>query len=217
MNSLAQFLTRRRGAPKHGSDEQPAMPANAAPSPDSPVGAPLAAPVLAADIRDYAEAMRLQGPSFTPGAGSLANAQPFTAAAPPFPVAQGSHARTGWRHVPQSGELLQRVLDGIQAIPLSRAGQFTADLQKAKDGGLPVFRATVVKCGFCDLDEEYLVPPLAMHGTQAWTKLAEEIDNRFDATQAELGGTIAEQDRYEARRRVAADAAIALGYPGGTL
>jgi hypothetical protein len=150
MNSLAQFLTRRRGAPKHGSDEQPAMPANAAPSPESPVSAPLAAP------------------TFTPTALNLANTREFTV--------HGTHARTAPRHVQQDGSTLLRVRNALRDLPdapLSRADRFAADMRSPRKGGLPVFRYVASRTtglGFCSLNEDYL--PLAVPGAPSAALLA---------------------------------------------
>jgi hypothetical protein len=201
MNSLAQFLTRRRGAPKHGSDEQPAMPANAAPSPDSPVSMPLAAP------------------TFTPTALNLANTREFTV--------HGTHARTAPRHVQQDGSTLLRVRNALRDLPdapLSRADRFAADMRSPRKGGLPVFRyvATRIGLGWCGLNEDYL--PLAVPSPRGAERLKHwehdclhVIAAQVKTARIEISGTLAELDRYEARRRTAADAALALGYPGGTL
>lgn len=208
MNVL-QMLTRRPRAPKHGSDEQ-LLPANAAPSPDSPASTPLAAPVLAP-----------QGPTFTPNALNLASTQPFSADAPPVTVAQGGHARTVRRHEQQEPGTLRRVRDGLRDLPLSRADQFTADLQKAEDGGIPVFRWVVARRGFCGLDEEYPVAVLSPRNAERLRHWEQDclhvIAAQVKTARIEISGIFAERDRYETRVRAAADAALALGYPGGTL
>lgn len=211
--SALKFLTRRPRAPKHGTG-QPAMPANAAPSPAS---MPLSAPVATA------ETAYPQAPSFTPNADNLANTQPFTAP----PIARGAHVRATPRREQQDNAMLRRVRDGIQALPpapLSRAGQFAADMRSPRKGGLPVFRSVASRTaglglGFCGLGEDYR--PLAVPGKRSMELWSEQAKDAADAllaeAQAELRGTLAEQGRYEARRRVAADAALALGYPGETL
>jgi hypothetical protein len=207
VNALSQFLTRRRGAAKHGSDEQ--FPAAIATLPaDHPVNMPLPAPVLTAGVRDIANAMHPQ-------------AQPFTA--PAGHAARGAHARTTPRHAPPDGGTLLRVRDRLRdlpAPPLSREQQFAADMRSPRKGGLPIFRslASPSRLGWCGLNEEYLVAPLVMHGTEVWERHARDvIDARFAEAQAELRGTVAEQDRHETRVRDAADAALALGYPGEAL
>jgi hypothetical protein len=166
VNALSQFLARRPRGPKHASDEQLAAAITTLP-PDHPVHMPLPATAVPPEIRALERAMYPQAPTFTP------NARPFPAAAPPVTVAQGSHARTGRQHVPQPQELLQRVLDGIHAIPPKPSAVFAADFRT-----LPCFRGAARAAGWCALQMG--------HG-------------------------------YVAHRRDAADAALALGYPGGTL
>jgi hypothetical protein len=225
VNGLGHFLTRRPRAPKHGSDEQLLAAVAALPA-DHPVSMPLPAPVLTPDLRSYAEAVHPQepaGPTFTPNARNLASTSPFPAPAPApaSHAVRGTHVRSAPRRARHDDGTLLRVRDRIRDLPLSRAGQFTADLQKAGNGGLPVFRAVVAARGFCGLDEEYLPAPLAMHGTQIWERW-EQDSRRAIAAQArtaqmEIRGRRGEADLYEARVRDAAGAAAALGYPGEAL
>jgi len=220
VSALGQFLTRRPRAPKHGSDEQLAA-AIATLPPDHPVNLPLPATVTTAEIRGLANAMHPQGPaapSFTPTARDLANTRPF-----PAPVtARGTHARATPRHVQQDDGTLRRVRDRLLDLPdapLSRADRFTADMRAPRKGGLPVFRQVAHKIGWCGLDEDP-APVMApgQRSMAAWHEEARDaIDARFTEAQAEIRQFLAERDRRESRVRAAADAALALGYPGGTL
>jgi hypothetical protein len=200
VNALSQFLGRRPHGSRHGAPETP-MPANAAPL----LNAPVSLPPLA--------------PTFTPTARHLASTQPFTAASP---AVRGTHARTAPRHVQQDDGTLRRVLDALRdlpAAPLSRADQFTADMRAPRKGGLPVFRAVAHAVGWCGLDGDP-APVMApgQRSLAAWHQEARDaIDARFAEAQAEIRHVLAERDRRESRIRAAADAALALGYPGGTL
>jgi hypothetical protein len=217
VNALGHFLTRRPRPPKHGSDEQLAA-AIAKLPPDHPVHMPLPYPVPA-EGRGLAAAMHPQAPSFTPAARSLANTREFAAAA--SPAGRGTHARTTPRHVQQERSTLERVRDRIRdlpAAPLSRAEQFTADMRAPRKGGLPVFRQVAHKIGWCGLNEEPAAVVLAPHSAERWEHHGLAlIALQAEAAQAELRGIVAKQDRYEARVRDAADAALALGYPGSAL
>lgn len=213
MNSFAQFLTRRRGAPKHVSDEQLAA-AIATLPPDHPVNMPLPAPVTTAEIRRLAEVMYPPAaPTFTPTARNLANTAPFPAAAPPVTVAQGSHARTGRQHVPPSGELLRRVRDGIQALPPTPAAVFAADFRT-----MPNFKATARAVGWCGLHMGRQPSAWARYSAKRWHEQGlAVIAAQTEAARAELRHAVTEWAQREARVRAAADAALALGYPGSAL
>lgn len=215
MNAL-QFLSRFGRTPKHATYEQRLAALKALPA-DHPVNMPLPAPVLTAEIRGLEAAMYPQGPaapSFTPNARNLANTSPFPADAAPVAVSQGSHARTGRRHVPPARELLERVLDGIQAIPPTPAAVFADDFRT-----MPNFRATVRTAGWCSLHMGRQAPSgRARYSVKRWHEQAlAAIAAQTEAARAELRHAVAERDRREARVRAAADAAIALGYPGSAL
>jgi hypothetical protein len=221
VNALGHFLTRRPRGPKHGSGEQ-LMAAIATLPPDHPVHMPLPATAVPADLRRYAEAMHPQAPTFTPTARNLANARPFPA--PASAAVRGAHARTTPRHVQQDDGTLRRVRDGLRdlpAAPLSRAEQFTADMRSPRKGGLPVFRQVAHKIGWCGLNEEYSVAVLSPRGAERLKHWEQDclhvIAAQVKTARIEISGTLAELDRYEARLRAAADAALALGYPGEAL
>lgn len=141
-----------------------------------------------------------------------AAAAPAPAPAAPLAVPQGSHARAGRRHVPQPPALLERVRDGIRDLPPAPAALFASDFR------MPGFRATARQVGWCGL---HMAPAPA--GWQVWTvdrwhrQARAAIAAQADAAYAEIVHYLAERGRREERLREAADAAPALGYPGGVL
>jgi hypothetical protein len=224
MNAL-QSLARRIRAPKHGTNKAAAseLAALAALPPDRPVNMPLPAPVTTAEIRGLANAMYPQAPTLTPSARDLANTRPFHAPAGRHVAPGTAPVRPVPRHVQQDGSTLLRVRDRLRdlpAAPLSRQEQFTADRRSPRKGGLPIFRHLTgpKKYGSCGLDEEYLAAPPAMHGAEIWEQDSLNLIAAWVKTaRIEIDGTLAGLGRHEARRRDAADAALALGYPGEAL
>lgn len=197
-----QFLNRFVRAPKHAAAEAPAAfpPGTAVP--------------------DFTAPVPLPAPTFTPVIREPANTRPFPA--PASRTVRGAHARTAPKRPRQDDSTLRRVLDGIRALPdapVSRADRFTADMRAGHKGGLPVFRFVAHKIGWCGLDEDPVpVMAPAERSMDVWHEQARvAIDAQVQAARAEISGTLDVLNRYEVRRRAAADAAISLGYPGSDL
>jgi hypothetical protein len=145
-----------------------------------------------------------------------------------LPVEEPPAPRFTRRHVPEAAELYARVLHGLRALPVpapepepdwrARAARFTADMRKPRGGGLPLFRQTGLAVGWCGLEE---IRPAGRHArwsTDRWARQAvAAIATATEAARAEIGHTADELTRQEQQIRDAADAALALGYPGGAL
>jgi hypothetical protein len=174
------------------------MPANAAPL-----------PAPAATFTPRPRPVSPTGPIHVPYGRHLA---PAAERPPRGPQAEPRPAPR--RHVPAARDLYERVLAGVAAIPVpdERAAAFTADARRR--GGLPLFRAVGKDLGWAGLDSVRLA---------SWpaARLAREsLSGTFAQTEAarsEIWHAFSDADRREKRLRAAADAAPALGYPGGSL
>jgi hypothetical protein len=205
MNLLRNLLARRR-APRPGSDDTALLAALRTPPADHPVNMPLPAPVMAPpEIRVLAEAYwQTAQPTFT--------ARPAAETGPILAVLSGRHAtdaRPAPRPVPNAVP--------APAPALSREARFAADMAGPRRGGLPLFRKTVRKTGWCGLHAEHpaTVPAMRSTGHQEWDRSLALIAEQYEAAWAEIGYGLAEWRLRERRVRAAADAAAALGYPGG--
>jgi hypothetical protein len=203
----------RRVRPARHAEAGTVMPANAAAAPRVAATGPMPAPVAA--------------PSFTPAPDPrLARAtgpMPAPPAGPPaFVAAHGSHARSGRPGSAASAETLGRALEALR-----RPSRGTALLRDRRD--LPLMRAVAREAGWRALVPNPRVDSLkaapaqyAGYSLERWQSQALAIAD-FAARQAiaELRRRGADYDHRETvirlRRQVAAEAAGALGYPGGDL
>lgn len=229
-----QNLARRVRAPKHGRGEE-AMPANVVLA-DSPV--PLPAPTFtpADPIRETRPIHVPSGRHAAPGrqeprrpavsvtdlrrvsAGLLAHSGAAPDAAVPDRQQFEAEVQAAFRSAMRPSRA------GAAPEPetaAARAARFTADMRKARSGGLPVFRATGLARGWCGLDTlapAETVPAPPRWSTDRWAQQAmAAIAAQTGKAQAEISRDFDAVAERCARVWEAADAALALGYPGEAL
>jgi hypothetical protein len=231
--SAWQNLARRVRAPKHGAGEA-SLPANTAPV---PVPAPLPAPTFtpAAPLTETRPVHVPSGRHAAPAPARQESRRPALDGDRLLRVRDGLLAHPGaapGAAVPDRQQFEAEVQEAFRAamrpVPdapapapapaRARAARFTADMRKARSGGLPLFRETGLALGWCGLDSLTPAGQYARWSTDRWARQAmARIAAQTVAAKSEISHDFAELGERYTRAWAAADTALALGYPGSDL